>query len=728
MPFDNVPFLHGRYFTYRQYFLWLMSWALSVVALVSLLLGWFIRKLSAKPSLTRQASSRMSEMGMREAGPASASPPAAPTVPTSSFGAPHFSDSTVDSDSEAGGRVCHCAPTLAITLLALAALIGVVLLPGLGLGEYPFAVPVLLWALIFILLPTFLVVFYRRQFGDGRSLIVLGLLILTCQTAVPSWVGSWNVWITAVLVLVPLFATVALVKPSSDIKKVPVWFWAAAVVAVAAADFLVCSSFSGSCLAIYTEQSQGTIFSLAGSAFFSTAWSRGSTKCQRGEGTPEPCYLYLTLAEDASSAMFVNAHFPSGTGSVRFTAVCAAGEGSSASSDGPNCESISVAAEAFGSGYLLEGNRDVHSALLQGLTPNTRYELLLEVEGKKISSQPHWAFLTAPAPGTKSQVQLVLGGDMGSSGDVTKLFTHAVSPLLASYPLAMVIGGDVAYDNGMTTCWPAWDDWMARWDKASQMAGRMIPAVLAVGNHDSGTEAFEKTSPPWVVKEQLPFLTFFPQETAATPSGVQALKDRRGYHMHRIGDVLVLAMDSGYLHRADTDSDQIKWFSEALNKDKTSLTPATSIMASYHVPIYPSTIKRWDNKEWGLGPSGDFVPFFDKYNVDIAFENHVHAFKRTLPLKNHEVASSGGTVYLGDGRAGVSGLGVPEASDLVTRSKETRLARDSEAINHFWLLTSEASKVELRAMDPDGNIFDTCEVVPKKQSIEPGATDGELVW
>ena len=61
------------------------------------------------------------------------------------------------------------------------------------------------------------------------------------------------------------------------------------------------------------------------------------------------------------------------------------------------------------------------------------------------------------------------------------------------------------------------------------------------------------------------------------------------------------------------------------------------------------------------------------YGVHIAFENHVHAFKRTKRLKNNKVDNSG-TVYLGDGRAGLHGLGVPDQAGLVDVSAEPRLA------------------------------------------------------
>ena len=43
---------------------------------------------------------------------------------------------------------------------------------------------------------------------------------------------------------------------------------------------------------------------------------------------------------------------------------------------------------------------------------------------------------------------------------------------------------------------------------------------------------------------------------------------------------------------------------------------------------------------------------FDNYGIIAAFENHVHQYKRTFPLKNDSIDPKG-TVYFGDGSLGV---------------------------------------------------------------------------
>merc|ERR1712060_92831 len=114
-------------------------------------------------------------------------------------------------------------------------------------------------------------------------------------------------------------------------------------------------------------------------------------------------------------------------------------------------------------------------------------------------------------------------------------------------------------------------------------------------------------------------------------------------------------------------------------------------------------------KEWGTGPSAKFVPLFDEYIVQIAFENHVHAFKRTVPMQDHQ-ANANGTIYLGDGRAGVSGLGVPSSKQVLPRSADNRLAVDSQARNHMWKLNLGPQYYDVKAIDTGGVVFDNCTI------------------
>ena len=50
-------------------------------------------------------------------------------------------------------------------------------------------------------------------------------------------------------------------------------------------------------------------------------------------------------------------------------------------------------------------------------------------------------------------------------------------------PDAFIIGGDIAYDNNMATCWYTWDRFFSLYDMMVNGIGYMIPLIGAVGNH-----------------------------------------------------------------------------------------------------------------------------------------------------------------------------------------------------------------------------------------------------
>ena len=115
----------------------------------------------------------------------------------------------------------------------------------------------------------------------------------------------------------------------------------------------------------------------------------------------------------------------------------------------------------------------------------------------------------------------------------------------------------------------------------------------------------------------------------------------------------------------------------------------------YHVPIYSSC-----SSDIGTG-SKYWVPLFDKYKVMTSFENHVHTFKRTFPLKNGAVDANG-TTYLGDGTWGV----LPNSGCIESNSTGI-LAAYYDKINFFWRIDVNQDKVIYTAIDSTGAIVDS---------------------
>lgn len=57
-----------------------------------------------------------------------------------------------------------------------------------------------------------------------------------------------------------------------------------------------------------------------------------------------------------------------------------------------------------------------------------------------------------------------------------------------------MVGGDVAYDDGMVDCYYSWDTFLSLFDELSKANNRLIPLMTAVGNHDVGYNSLAKVN------------------------------------------------------------------------------------------------------------------------------------------------------------------------------------------------------------------------------------------
>lgn len=118
--------------------------------------------------------------------------------------------------------------------------------------------------------------------------------------------------------------------------------------------------------------------------------------------------------------------------------------------------------------------------------------------------------------------------------------------------------------------------------------------------------------------------------------------------------------------------------------------------AIYHVPLYPT--KRPYAGGGSSAGRATWLPIFDKHRLTTAFEHHDHVFKRTKLLRNNQVDPDG-TLYLGDG---CWGQGARVLDDTAPRWYHEKVA----SIQHFWLVDVSKKRVEYRAINKAGNVFD----------------------
>lgn len=68
------------------------------------------------------------------------------------------------------------------------------------------------------------------------------------------------------------------------------------------------------------------------------------------------------------------------------------------------------------------------------------------------------------------------------------MFKSMLASAATFNPDVFMVGGDIAYDNGMCTCYYAWDFYLDIITDFYNQVGRLVPLVFAVGNHDAGAD------------------------------------------------------------------------------------------------------------------------------------------------------------------------------------------------------------------------------------------------
>lgn len=112
-------------------------------------------------------------------------------------------------------------------------------------------------------------------------------------------------------------------------------------------------------------------------------------------------------------------------------------------------------------------------------------------------------------------------------------------------PDFIIIGGDIAYDNAMTYCYYAWDNYYSLLDQVNRANNRLVPFIMALGNHDIGFNSFAKVKPQTPSEKGPWYFAYNPQHFAeGTNNKIPAIKDRKTYGYHIVGQNVIITLDS----------------------------------------------------------------------------------------------------------------------------------------------------------------------------------------
>lgn len=369
-----------------------------------------------------------------------------------------------------------------------------------------------------------------------------------------------------------------------------------------------------------------------------------------------PRHVYCTWTGDPTTTLCVNFQTMAGVREPRVRY---------APADRPLDDAAPVATGASHQIAGLADGRWIHHVQLAGLAPGTVYRL--QAGGEPVGWSRPLRVRTIPADG--SALRFAIGGDQGT----TDLAADLVAQVAAGSPHFVVVGGDIAYANGVLDAVHVWDRWFDIYrEHLVTPEGLVPPLVLAVGNHEV---SWRGTRP----EEIAPFyFGFFDQ---GGPGHVPWFALRFGPNLG------VAVLDTG--HVVAHGGEQAQW----LDRTLTDLADARHRMLIYHVPLYPSV----RSQQGGASAAGrqSWLGIIDRHDVEACFEHHDHAFKRTPRLRGNR-PDPAGTLYLGDGCFGMH----PRAP-----TKRWYLERVGP-IPHFWQVDVTADRVEYRAIDAEGTVFD----------------------
>lgn len=114
-------------------------------------------------------------------------------------------------------------------------------------------------------------------------------------------------------------------------------------------------------------------------------------------------------------------------------------------------------------------------------------------------------------PLSASSENVIFGGDAGNTDVLLTINKLAAK----ENPLAVFLGGDIAYDNGFEECYCIFDRFLDAWESTMirPIDGALIPIAPAAGNHDVGQDAYINAGTPSLSHNYFTFLKGYEKTT-----------------------------------------------------------------------------------------------------------------------------------------------------------------------------------------------------------------------
>jgi hypothetical protein len=221
------------------------------------------------------------------------------------------------------------------------------------------------------------------------------------------------------------------------------------------------------------------------------------------------------------------------------------------------------------------------------------------------------------------------------------------------------------------------DDGAAKWQwtgdlfKPSQELFGRVPVYPCIGNHE---------------KNHAHYYKYF------------ALPKPEYYYSFKYGNAEFFVLDTNTGRTLTAAGEQYQWLDKAL-----AASAARWKFCYHHHPAYSSDDNDFGDSWRGSTMAGDlrvreFVKLYEKYNVDVVFNGHIHVYERTWPIRAGRVDQKTGVTYVTSGGGG--GRLENFAPTPAFFKQEFR------SDYHFCYVTIHNGTFNLKAIDHEGRLFD----------------------
>ncbi len=306
------------------------------------------------------------------------------------------------------------------------------------------------------------------------------------------------------------------------------------------------------------------------------------------------------------------------------------------------------------------GEAKVHEIKLEGLTPKSAYFYKVTcTDGTRTITSKVLSFYTAIDADDAWSFAII--GDTQKNPKITGLVG---SQIWKRRPNFVIHCGDVV-NNGASK-----DEFIHElFGPCAELFGR-VPLMPCLGNHE---------------KNHANYYQYF------------SLPKPEYYYSYTYGNAEFFVVDTN--KKVGPGSEQYEWLDKALGASK-----ATWKFCYHHHPAYTSdsndygpTFSKFPTKEGDMN-ARSLVALYEKHNVDVCFNGHIHVYERTWPIREGKVNRKNGIHYI---TSGGGGGGLEDFSPTPAFFKA-----EFRVDYHYCYLTIHKGALHFKAFDKDDRLFD----------------------